>query len=178
MLRLNWGVRLVMAVACLGLAPACGGDDSDGPGGGGLLSQAPHCPTGTDALRIEGSLDGVTIDDQRSTNINAGLSNFGNSSFDTPFSNLAPLQSSELEVHLKWMGSLFFGQTGPTTGGSVVAPSGAAHAGQTLCVSAGSVGFADGGSEDGVFKFKVTELRAGVDCTGEVVPVELRGCFE
>ncbi|HWA72586.1 MAG TPA: hypothetical protein VG937_09635 [Polyangiaceae bacterium] len=176
----NWGLRLVTALSAAALCSACGGSDSDGPGGGGsgLLTQAPHCPTGTDALRIEGTLDGATVDDQRSTNINAGLSNFGESSFDTPFSNLAALQPSELEIHLEWMGSLFFGQTGPTTGGSVVAPSGAAHAGQTLCVSAGSVGFAKGGSEDGVFKFQVTELRAGADCTGDVVPAELRGCFE
>jgi hypothetical protein len=39
----------------------------------------------------------------------------------------------------------------------------------------------DGGSEDSVFKFEVSEvseLRSGADCMAEVVPVELRGCLE
>lgn len=169
----------VMGVVCASLASACGGDDSNGPsGGGGLLSQAPHCPMGTDALRIEGTLDGATVDDQRLSNINAGLVNFGTPSFDTPFSNLAALQPSQLEIHLKWMSSLAYGQSGPTSAGSVVAPAGAAHAGETLCISKGAVGFAKGGSEDGVFKFRIDELRAGADCTGEVVPAALRGCYE
>lgn len=162
---------------------ACGGDDSDepgGPSGGGseLLTQAPHCPVGTDALRIEGSVDGATVNDQRSTNINAGLTNVGNSTFDTPLVDFAALQPSELEIHIQWAKSLFYGQTDVTSGGTLIAPSGSAHAGQTLCITAGNVGFVDGGSEDGTFKFKVSELRAGADCMGDVVPVELRGCFQ
>lgn len=175
----NRGSIVVMAVLSAGLTSACGGGDSDDAGGGsGLLSQSPHCPMGTDALRIEGSIDGAAVDDQRSTNINAGLVNFGDSTFDSPLGTLLPLQPSELEIHLKWMGSLVYGESGTTTGGTLVAPAGAAHAGQTLCISKGAVGFAEGGSEDGVFKFKVSELRAGADCMGEIVPVDLRGCYE
>jgi hypothetical protein len=166
-------------VACLGLLPACTGSDPKDPAdGSGLLSQAPHCPAGTSALRLEGTVDGVTVDDSRSTNLNVGLTNFGASTFDSPFSNAFPLQPSELEIHLKWANSVVHGQTGPTTGGSLVAPAGATQAGRTLCITEGAIGFVDGGSEDGVFKFKVSGARAGADCTGEAVTVALRGCFE
>jgi hypothetical protein len=141
-----------------------------------VLSQAPHCPAGTDALRIEGTLDGAVVDDQRTPGTNSGYTNFGEPSFDTPFSNLAALAPNQLEIHFTWKQSLFFGQADAMLGGSVVAPSGAAHAGQTLCITSGDVGFVDGGSEDGAFKFRVLGLKAGADCAGEVVPVDIRGC--
>lgn len=96
------------------------------------------------------------MDDSRSTNLNVGLTNFGSSTFDSPFSNAVPLLSSQLEIHLKWASSVAYGQTAPTTGGSLVAPAGATQAGRTLCITEGAIGFVDGGSEDGVFKFKVS----------------------
>jgi len=171
-------------MAILGLIPACSGDDSSGDGdsnggaGDAFLSQAPHCSAGQVALRIEGSIDGATVNDQRSTNISAALTHSGDSTFDSPFGNVAPPEPSELEIHLKWARNVLDGQTSPTSGGSLVAPAGAAHAGQTLCITQGSVGLGDAGNEDGVFKFEVSELRTGADCMGEVVPAQLRGCFE
>jgi len=171
--------RAMTVVACLGLFPACSGSDAKDPAGGaGVLSQSPHCPAGTSALRLEGTVDGATVDDSRSSNLNVGLTNFGSSSFDSPFSDAVPLQPSQLEIHLKWASSVAYGQTAPTTGGSLVAPAGATQAGRTLCITEGAIGFVDGGSEDGVFKFKVSGARAGADCAGEAVTVALRGCFE
>jgi hypothetical protein len=182
MVRLTWVGRGLSLVAFACALQACGGGDGDGPSGGaaGLLSQAPHCPAGTDALRIEGTVDGATVNDQRtaSDQINAGYSNFTMPTFDSPLTDIVPLPASQLELHFGWAQSLAFGQTDTIEAGTLVAPSGAAHAGQTLCITGGQVGFVDGGAEDGVFKFRVSALRAGADCTGEVVPVELRGCYE
>jgi hypothetical protein len=113
----------------------------------------------------------------------AAADQFGNSTFDSPAGNVVgdlipEPQPSELEIHLRWAGNVSNGQTSPTTVGSLVAPAGTASAGQTWCITQGAIGFADGGSEDGVFKFKVSELRAGADWgMGEVMPVELRGCY-
>lgn len=176
---LSWAGRALSLLVFSCSLQACGGGD-DGPSGGGsgLLSQSPHCPVGTDALRMEGTVDGAVVNDQRTDNSNAGLVNIGQPSFDTPFTNLAPLGATQLEIHFGWMQSLLYGQTDEMTTGTLVAPSGAAHAGQTLCITSGDVGFVDGGTEDGAFKFRVTELRAGADCLGDIVPVELRGCFQ
>jgi hypothetical protein len=175
---LCWGI----ALAVPGLIPACsGGDDSNGGGDDALLSQAPQCSAGETALRIEGSIDGSGVNDQRSTNLSVQMTNSVTSSFDSPASNVVgnlipEPQPSEVEIHLKWAGNVSDGQTSPTTGGSLVAPAGTAYAGQMLCITQGAIGFGEGGSE-GVFKFKVTELRAGANCMGEVVPVDLRGCY-
>jgi hypothetical protein len=172
----------VIVLAVPGLVPACSGGDSDGGGDDALLSQAPQCPAGEAALRIEGSIDGSTVNDQRTSNFSVGLTSSVASSFDSParnvVGNLIPEpQPSEVEIHLRWAGNVSDGQTSPTTGGSLVAPPGTAYAGQTLCITEGAVGFVDGGGEDSVFKFKVSGLRAGADCMGAVVPVELRGCY-
>lgn len=156
---------------------ACGSDDG-GPnsnGGDGLLSQAPHCPALED-FRVEGTLDGVAIDDQRSTDVNAGLVNFGSPTFDTPVTNLAKLAPNQIELHLTWKDSLFFGSKGPLTGKSLRAPIDHPRSGEAFCITAGEVGFVDGGSEDGVFKFRITKAKAGADCSVDV-PVDLRGCM-
>lgn len=178
----TWAGRGLSIFAFSCALQACGGSDADGPSGGaaGLLSQAPHCPTGTDALRIEGTVDGATVNDQRTAGdqINAGYENFAMPAFDTPLTNLVALPASGLEIHFGWTQSLAYGETDTINAGTLVAPSSAVHAGQTLCITAGEVGFVDGGAEDGTFKFRVTALRAGADCMGEVVPVELRGCYE
>jgi hypothetical protein len=129
---------------------------------------------------MEGTVDGATVNDQRPLNgqINAGFQNLSQLEFDTPFSNLATLPASGIEIHFTSTKSLFNGQTTTIASGTLVAPSGAAHAGQALCITAGQVGIVDGGSEDGALKFLVTGLRAGADCMGDVVPAELRGCFQ
>jgi hypothetical protein len=196
MSRFKWVRCRVAALAVPCLISACsadefnggrdesngGGDESNGGRDDALLSQTPHCQAGETALRIEGSIAGSTVNDQRSTNISVHLTTSVTSTFDSPagnvFGNLVPKpQPSEIEIHLKWAGSVSVGQTSPTTGGNLVAPAGTAYAGQTLCITQGAIGFGEGGSEDGVFKFKVSELRAAADCQGEVLPVELRGCY-
>lgn len=168
-----------MAFACL-LVAACGGDDGDSSnpntGGSDVLSQAPHCSASGNDFRVEGTLDGVAVDDQRTTNINAGLVNIGNPAFDTPLSNLASLDANQIELHLTWKDSLFHGAKGPLTGKTLTAPANHPRAGQPLCVAAGEVGFVSGGTEDGVFKFHITQAKAGADCSTSV-PVDLRGCM-
>jgi hypothetical protein len=187
MSRFDWVPCWVLALAVPGLMPACSGGGSNGGDANGgddaLLSQAPQCLAGETALRIEGSIGGSPVNDQRSTNVSVRITNSVTSTFDSPagnvVGNLIPQpQPSEVEIHLEWSGTVSVGQTSPITGGSLVAPSGTPYAGQTLCITEGAVGFVDGGSEDGVFKFEVSELRGGADCTGEVMPVELRGCYE
>ena len=169
----------LVALAC-SLVAACGGDDggdTNSNGSSDLLSQAPHCSNSADDFRVEGTLDGVAIDDHRTTNINAGLVNIGSPAFDTPFSNLATLAANQIELHLTWKNSLFDGSKGPLTGQTLVAPANHPRAGQELCVIAGEVGFVSGGSEDGVFKFRITQVSAGSDCSSSV-PVDLRGCMQ
>ncbi|HEY5956144.1 MAG TPA: hypothetical protein VIV60_06315 [Polyangiaceae bacterium] len=166
---------------CL-LVAACDSDDGNNgnansnDGASDLLTGAPHCSRSEDDFRVQGTLDGVVIDDQRSTNINAGLVNIGSPTFDTPFSNLASLAASQIELHLTWKDGLFDGTKGPLTGKTLVAPANHPLAGQELCVGAGEVGFVSGGSEDGVFKFRITQVSAGADCSN-AVPVDLRGCM-
>jgi hypothetical protein len=157
---------------------ACGGGSDDNPTGeAGLLQQAPHCVTGGPVFQVQGTLDGVAIDDSRSQNANVGLVNIGAPKFDTPYSNLGALGANQMGLHLTWQNSLAYGQTGPATGATLVPPSSHPQAGQTLCITEGEVGFVDGGSEDGVFKFRITGARAGADCSLDV-PIDLRGCFD
>lgn len=164
-----WFVATLVALA----AGCGGGDDSNGSPQGGVLVQAPHC---LDSFQVEGTLDGVAVDDLRTTNVNAGLVNIGTPKFDTPISTLVPLASNQIELHLTWTGSLAYGDFAPLTGKSLVAPANHPRAGQQLCITDGEVGFASGGREDGGFKFHITKLRSGADCSVDV-PVDLRGCF-
>ena len=163
------------------LCAACGGGDGSGEkltGESGLLQQAPRCPVGGPSFYVQGTLDGVAIEDKRGDdNSNVGLVNIGSPSLDTPFSSFATLAANQLELHLTWQASLFFGQTAASTGATLVPPATHPRAGQTLCVSTGTVGFVDGGSEDGSFKFRITGARGGSDCSLEI-PVDLRGCLQ
>jgi hypothetical protein len=167
-----------LAASACGLLVACGSSDG-GSTAGGVLSQAPHCPTGTDALKIEGTIAGAAIVDSRTApNINAGQENFTSGKFYTPISTLAPLESNQLALTFTWPNSLFFGQMSAISGGELTLPAAHPQAGAKYCVSKGEVGFVDGGSEDGVLKFVISEVKAGADCSGAPTAVDLRGCFE
>ena len=166
-----------MLPVCL-LGVACG---SDGGSAGGttddVLSQAPHCPTGTDALKIEGTINGAVIDDARTTNINAFYQNIGMAKFVTPTSDLVPLAGNQLTLTINWGSSLFNGQTGAITSGSLALPASSPQPGAKFCISAGKLGFVDGGTEDGALKFAISEVK-GADCSGSATAVDLRGCYQ
>ncbi|MEP7051022.1 MAG: hypothetical protein ABJB12_11740 [Pseudomonadota bacterium] len=166
---------LVWTASC-GLCVACG-SSSDG-GGSAVLSQAPHCPSGMGALKIEGSIGDAVIEDIRGGNANAGDENIGMPKFTTPLSSLAMLDANQLPITITWDQSLFDGQTAAITGGTLSLPANQPNAGATFCLSAGEVGFVSGGAEDGAFKFAVTEVKSGADCSGAASTVDLRGCFQ
>jgi hypothetical protein len=88
------------------------------------------------------------------------------------------LADDQLTLTLEWAGGLAYGDHSSTTGGKLTLPKSHPSAGSQFCVSRAEVGFVDGGSEDGVFKFAITEVKAGADCSGAAETVELRGCFE
>jgi len=129
-------------------------------------------------LNIEGTVDGAAIIDDRTTNINASYENIGMPNFNTPLSTLAPLSGDELTLKIEWSMSLFNGQTAAITGGALTLPATHPDAGAQFCVSAGTVGFVDGGSEDNAFKFDITQVKAGADCSGAAMSVDLRGCYQ
>ncbi|MEI9948071.1 MAG: hypothetical protein WDO74_03620 [Pseudomonadota bacterium] len=156
---------------------ACGSSD-DGGSAAAVLRQAPHCPADSDALKIQGTIAGAAIDDSRTTEINAGLENFMGGRFDTPFFDLAPLPGNQLALTFTWPGSLFYGQTASITGGNITLPNTHPQAGAKYCLSAGQVGFVDGGTEDGALKFSITEVKAGADCSGPATAIDLRGCYQ
>jgi hypothetical protein len=160
------------------LAIACGGADDGSGATAGVLSQAPHCPTDSDALKIEGTIAGAAITDSRTANINAGYENLSGGRFYSPLSSFSPLESNQLGLTVEWPGSLFNGQTTAISGGTLTLPATHPEAGGKYCVSAGQVGFVDGGSEDGAFKFAITEVKAGADCSGAATAVDLRGCYQ
>lgn len=170
-------VRQLILAGIVGAALIGCGDGGDGGGDKpSLLAGAPHCMGDAPVFHVQGTLDGVSIDDARSTNSNVGLVNIGTPSLDTPFSTSVSLAANQVELHLKWMTSLAYGQTGAATGDYLMPPSSHPRAGEKVCISAGQVGFVDGGSEDGGFKFHITQARAGAGCSVDV-PIDLRGCF-
>lgn len=161
------------------LLVGCGSSDEGGGAATGLLAQAPHCPTDTYALKIEGTIAGGAISDNRaSPAINAGQENLTTGKFYTPISTSTQLQSNQLALTFTWPGSLFFGQTSAMSSGTLTLPATHPQAGAVFCISAGQVGFVDGGSEDGALKFAITEVKAGADCSGPASSVDLRGCFQ
>ena len=141
-----------------------------------VLTQAPHCTS--ESLQIEGTVLGSVISDVRTTNINAGLDQFSMPSFRTPVVDFAPLAANQVALTITWTTGLFDGQAAAASGGSVTLPANHPQAGAKYCVSQGDVGFVSGGSEDGVFKFAISELKAGADCSGATSAVDLRGCFK
>jgi len=157
------------------LTAACGsGSDA---GGDSVLSQAPHCGA-ADMLKIEGTIAGGTLDDTRTTDINAGLENIGMSKFYTPLTTLAPLANNQLALTITWKDSLFYGASAAATGGTLTLPANHPTPGAQYCISTARVGFVSGGDEDGVFKFAVTEVKAGADCSGAATAVDIRGCYQ
>jgi hypothetical protein len=164
--------------ACSMLA-ACGSSDDGGGSAAAVLTQAPHCPAGTEALKMEGTIAGAAIDDSRTApNINAGMENFLGGRFSSPLSDFSPLADNQLALTFTWAGSLFNGQSGAITAGNMTLPATHPRAGAQFCVSAGQVGFVDGGTEDNALKFAITEVKAGSDCNGVATAVDLRGCFQ
>ncbi|MEO8903938.1 MAG: hypothetical protein ABI627_20655 [Polyangiaceae bacterium] len=163
-------------ISSCGLCVACG--SSSDSGASAVLTEAPHCPSGTDALKIEGAIGDAVIDDTRTSNLNAGYENIGMPKFSTPLSTLAMLEPNQLPITITWAQSLFDGQTGAITGGTLTLPADQPNASATFCISAGEVGFVSGGSEDGAFKFVVTQVKSGADCSGAATAVDLRGCYQ
>ena len=182
--------------ACL-FVVLCGACSSDAAPSG-LLDQAPRCPEAS-VLRIEGTIEGSTLSDTRTSNINAGLTNIVSPQFQTPISDLAPLQSDQLGLDISWANSLADGQVAAVTGGVLTLPAnhtlaaddGGAFTVGSFCVSKGKVGFVSGGPEDGAFKFAISELWRGTNgalypmpcpadlasAGGEALAVDVRGCF-
>ncbi|HWZ89505.1 MAG TPA: hypothetical protein VNW92_11665 [Polyangiaceae bacterium] len=179
MRKQSWLVRFCAVAWCLPpcvLCTACGSDSSAGAGAE-VLAEAPHCLSGSDSLKIEGTIDSGTIDDTRTgSNVNAGYQNIGMPKFFTPIGPLSSLEPNQLALTVTWATGLFDGQTGAITGGSLTLPANHPNAGAEFCVTAGTVGFAQGGSEDGGLKFAVTQVKAGADCSGAASAVDLRGC--
>lgn len=169
--------RCLTLCSCSLLA-ACGSSDDSGGPAAGILTQAPYCPNGTDALKIRGTFAGAAIEDTRTTNINAGYENLSGGRFYTPTTNIAPLASNQLALTFEWPGSLLFGDTAAISAGSMTLPANHPQAGAVFCVSVGQVGFVDGGAEDGALKFAITEVQAGADCSGAATAVDLRGCYQ
>jgi hypothetical protein len=175
--NLGWARLSTFAlISMCGLSSACG--SSSDSGGSAVLSEAPHCPSGMDALKIEGSIGDAVIDDTRSMNLNAGYENIGMPKFYTPLTNLVMLEPNQLALTINWADGLYDGQTGAITGGTLTLPANQSSAGATFCVSAGEVGFVSGGSEDGAFKFAITQVKSGADCSGAVTAVDVRGCYQ
>ena len=170
----QWFAGCLTLCACT-LAVGCGSTDE---GGGGMLSQAPHCPTDSDVLKIEGTIAGAAIADTRTDEINAGYENLSGGKFYSPLSSFVPLASNQLGLTIEWAGSLFDGQTSAISVGNLTLPATHPQALAKYCVSAGQVGFVSGGSEDGAFKFAITEVKAGADCSGPATAVDLRGCYQ
>src|SRR5450631_1563175 len=98
--RTLWAWPLCLLVA------ACGGGGGGGAGPG-VLSQSPKCVAGTDALKIEGTVDGAARSDDRAANINAGYENIGTPNFNTPLSTLAPPAANQLTLKTEWSKGLF-----------------------------------------------------------------------
>lgn len=170
---------LCLSSCACSLLVACGSSDAGGGAASGLLSQAPHCPAGTDALKIEGTIAGGAIADSRATpNINAGTENFTSGRFSTPLSNLAPVADNQLALTFEWPKALLFGETSAISAGNMTLPATHPQPLAAFCVSAGQVGYVDGGSEDGALKFAITEVKAGADCSGAATAVDLRGCYQ
>ena len=158
------------------LLPACGGNNGPAAAAGGLLDQTPHCESSGHAIRVQGTIDGVPIDNSGAEGASVILVNIDSPKFDTPSSSLREPASNPIELHLTWQSSLAYGETGPLTGDYLVPAKTHPRAGEHLCVRTGEVGFVNGGSEDGVFKFRVTGARPGADCSADVA-VDLRGCY-
>src|SRR4051794_39785468 len=170
------GFARVLTGCTCSLLVACGSSDDGGGPSAAVLTQAPHCPAGVDALKIEGTIAGAAIADSRTDDINAGYENFSGGRFSTPFSTFVPLASNQLALTFEWTAALFFGQSSAISKGTLTLPATHPLAGAQYCVSAGQVGFVDGTSEDGALKFAITEVKAGADCSGALTAVDLRGC--
>jgi hypothetical protein len=160
------------------LLAACGSSDDSGAPEMGLLTQAPYCVHGPDALKITGTIAGGEIEDFRTTDINAGFENLSGGRFHTPLTNLAPLANNQLTLTLEWPGSLANGHTSAISAGSMALPANHPRASAMFCISAGRVGFVSGGAEDGALKFAITEVKAGADCSGAAEAIDVRGCFQ
>jgi hypothetical protein len=138
-----------------------------------LFEQAPHCDA-NNAYLLEGSIDGVAVHDG-SAGFTGGFSNGNNGEFSTP-SGVAAMDT-RVRISFEWTHGLSYGQASTISNGTVIAPTGHPRAGVELCVTQGSVGFPEGGAEDGNFKFWLHATRLGPNCTGAEVAIDLRGCM-
>jgi hypothetical protein len=165
------------------LLVACGSGnnssgDGDGPAAAVVLTEAPYCPYGSNALKISGTIAGVAIDDSRTGNIDVGLENNLAGGFYTPNEYVIPLADNQLAVSIHWSKQLTPGDVVAIHDGNVTPPASHPQANLRSCIWGGQVGLVQGGAEDGAFKFAITRLKAGVHCDGEVTAVDVRGCYQ
>jgi hypothetical protein len=139
-----------------------------------LFEQAPHCTMAFD-YQLEGSIDGGMVHDTRDAGFTGGYVNGTEGRFQTPSGNVP--DPTRVQISFRWTRSLAYGDSCTTVGGIVVPPTGNPRAGEELCITRGAVGFVMGGADDGNFKFWLHEARTGADCSGEAVPIDLRGCM-
>jgi hypothetical protein len=139
-----------------------------------LFEQAPHC-TETFDYELEGSIDGGMVHDIRDGGFSGGYVNGNTGRFETPSGTSS--DPSRVKIRFLWTKPLAHGDSCTTVDGIVVPPTGNPRAGQELCITQGVVGFVEGGPDDGNFKFHLYGARAGSDCSGEEVPIDLRGCM-
>lgn len=139
-----------------------------------LFEQAPHC-TMTFDYQLEGSIDGGVVHDTREAGFTGGYVNGNTGHFETPSAN-SP-DATRVKIRVDWTRALAHGDSCVLMQGLVVPPTGNPRAGEELCITQGAVGFVQGGADDGNFKFHLYGARAGADCSGEEVPLDLRGCM-
>ena len=140
-----------------------------------LFEQAPHC-TMTFDYQLEGSIEGGMVHDIRDDGYSGGFVNGTNGRFETPSATSAP-DPTRVKIRFNWTRALAHGDSCTAVNGIVVPPTGNPRAGEELCITEGVVGFVDGGPDDGNFKFHLYGARVGADCSGEEVPIDLRGCM-
>ncbi len=158
------------------------GQGEPGPASGGAGDTV--CAVDASAFKVNGTVDGVPISEHRQGNLNAGFFNLGEGAFDTPFVDIAPLEEGQVEVHLRWMGSLFDGAMGDATGTFIV-PSPHPLAGKTFCITDGTVGFSDQPTDEGALWFRIDGANVASDgalpedpCVGQAISAQVAGCFQ
>ena len=138
-----------------------------------LFEQSPHCSSVNEEFHLEGNVEGKAVKDDRSQGmLHGGYANGVHGSFDSPLGSpdLAP---GEVELHFKWTIMLALGEASTMQSGVLVSP----VTGKPLCITSGVVGLVGSGAEQQALKFRIDGARAGADCSGEPVALELRGCM-
>ncbi len=141
-----------------------------------LFAQAPHCTTDSStSYLLEGSIDGGMVKDAPD-GFSGGFENGNTGHFTSPGFG-GSTDPTRVSIDFEWKHSLAYGQASLISQGTVIPPAGHPRAGEEICITRGVVGFPSGGPEDGYFKFWLRGARLGPDCSGDEVPIEVRGCM-